>query len=433
MISVCLVLVARTVPVWQEMTPFLGWMLLAGAAWLGAVWLASRGRGSIALVVVGAVLMRGVGLSSWPDASDDIYRYAWEGALVGEGISPYALAPDSAELDEVRAQMPGIFEAMNNPGISAAYPPVTQAACAVAVRMAKALDHEVLWSLRLFFTLCDLLVILPLCVLLRRLGRPAVMVVGWAWCPLVVLEFSGSGHFDSLGILLLLSGLALVGALSSGARRLGACALGAAVSVKYLPLAALPFVAREKGGAGRVLLALAVALASFTPLIWMTGGLTGIFDGLGAYGLRWQSSGIIHPFVAQIVERFLDSDGSLLDARRVTRLILGGVWMGVAAWVWRRRLSAVRSTGILLGAFLILSPTLHPWYVTWIVPFVALRPQLSWMWLILTIPSYYEILETWKIEGIWEQSPAMHALVGLPLLLLFIIEGWRARRSTVTT
>ena len=64
-------------------------------------------------------------------------------------------------------------------------------------------------SLRGFFALTDLLVLLPLALLARRSGasRVAPALVAWGWSPLVVLEFAGAGHFDSLGILALLAAL----------------------------------------------------------------------------------------------------------------------------------------------------------------------------------------------------------------------------------
>jgi len=420
-------------PVWESTRDFLILLVISGAAWWWAVTLAWRGRGSLALVLMGAVLFRGMALSTWPDLSDDLYRYAWEGELVSEGVSPYAFAPSAPELEALRTERAGIFSAMNNTDVSAAYPPLTQAACAAVVSLAHQFDWSALFSLRLFFTLCDLLVIWPLLVLARRLGLPDGLSVAWAWSPLVVLEFAGSGHFDSLGILLLLGGLALISSSERVRGLLGACLLGGAIVVKYLPFAALPFVARERSGRARALLAIAIAAASFLPLVWMTGGFHGLFRGMGAYGLQWQSSGLVHPFVAEFVEGFFDKDESLFDARRVTRALLAGVWFVVLAIVWIRKLDPVHSVGILLATFLVLSPTLHPWYVTWIVPFVALRPRAAWMWLIFAVPFYYEILEGWKTEGVWEQSSLTRAFVGLPLLVIWAVEIWMGRRVEATT
>jgi hypothetical protein len=80
-----------------------------------------------------------------------------------------------------------------------------------------------------------------------------------------------------------------------------------------------------------------------------------------------------------------------------------------------------------LGAFLILSPTLHPWYVTWIVPFIALCPRLSWVWLVCAMPTAYLSLAAWKTAGVWQVSPLSAALIGLPFAALLCFERVRAR------
>jgi hypothetical protein len=265
-------------------------------------------------------------------------------------------------------------------------------------------------------------VIVPLVALLRGLGKPVGMAVVWAWSPLVVAEFAGSGHFDSLGVLLLLSSLALF-ASSSPARRL--CAhgwLAAAIVVKYIPLAALPFVVREKRPFRRAACVLVLAAASFLPLLLMEGGFQDLFSGIGEYGLRWQSTGLVHPHVSRIFEGWFELDGGLLDGRRMVRLTLGAVWLATALVVWRRRLDPVHSTGILLAAFLILTPTLHPWYVAWVVPFVALRPSAAWIWLMITIPLNYITLDDWKVDDIWQESAAAQAVIAIPFFILLAIE-----------
>jgi hypothetical protein len=424
---------AYWVPAWEHATTVLASTLVAGVAWYLAMQIARGGKGSLLLIVLGAILLRSVGLATWPDLSDDIYRYAWEAELVVEGVSPYAYAPDSSELGWLKDRRPELFARMNNTDISAAYPPLTQAACALVVAAANQFGISAIFLLRAFFTICDLLVLWPLCILLGALGVSRNLCVTWAWCPLVLMEFSGSGHFDSFGILLLISALALFASNARVRASLGPALLAGAIVVKYIPLAALPFAVRKEGGWRRCVLVLILCAAAFVPLFWMEGAFDGLFHALGEYGLRWQSSGLVHPYLAELVEEHLNQDGGLFDARRVTRILLAGAWFLVAAIVWRRKLDAVQSTGILLGAFLILTPTLHPWYVTWIIPFIALRPRASWCWLVLTIPCYYQILEGWKQDGTWELSPTVRAFVALPFALLLCYEMLRSALTERTS
>ena len=42
-----------------------------------------------------------------------------------------------------------------------------------------------------------------------------------------------------------------------------------------------------------------------------------------------------------------------------------------------------------IAVLLLLSPTLHPWYLLWVVPFLAFVDSPAWLWLSLSIPLAY--------------------------------------------
>ena len=81
----------------------------------------------------------------------------------------------------------------------------------------------------------------------------------------------------------------------------------------------------------------------------------------------------------------------------------------------RRIPDAVRGTGFLIGAWLVLTPTLHPWYVCWMLPFVALFPSAPWIWLAFAAPLLYWPLGRWQSEGIWTEPGWLWPAVALSL------------------
>ena len=123
--------------------------------------------------------------------------------------------------------------------------------------------------------------------------------------------------------------------------------------------------------------------------------------------------------------------------------LVGGVWYSPALFgtAWMRetglseqQLSAANpartyGVGLLLAllatavfaAFLVLTPTLHPWYLTWIVPFLALRQSRAWIWLAAVAPLLYWPLEGWRTEAVWHEPLWLWPLVAVPFwaLLLF--------------
>ena len=427
---------------------FLGAMLVAGSAWLVGLWTARRGVGRLWVIVSLALVMRLVALGSDMGLSDDLWRYAWEGGLVLEGKSPYAAAPEAPELTAEREAWAGIFERMNNTEISAAYPPVTQYFAAAVVWLAcgsagalSPTDSSIEAStalprvpdavarverfLRVGFALADLLVLWPLVALLRRRGLGDGLALAWAWSPLVVLEFAGSAHFDSLGILLLVGAVWALAQGTGGAQRsFGAFLLGLAFLTKYLPLLAAPYLLVRRRLA-HALLAVGVFGASvglgFYSISSLHGGLRGVFAGLGEYGLRWESWNLVYRYVEPLFDSLGPRSEGFVDPRRLGRLVVGGLLAWLLLRWFLRRVETTRAIFWALGAFLILTPTLHPWYLTWILPFAALAPRgtaRAWWWLAAVSPLLYWPLVEWQARGEWLEPAWSWPLVALPFFLL---------------
>jgi hypothetical protein len=75
------------------------------------------------------------------------------------------------------------------------------------------------------------------------------------------------------------------------------------------------------------------------------------------------------------------------DVARLTVALLAAVWILFVAL--RLRPEFARENLLVIGALLLLSPTLHPWYLLWVLPWAVLC--LSWGWIVLaaTIPLAY--------------------------------------------
>jgi len=107
---------------------------------------------------------------------------------------------------------------------------------------------------------------------------------------------------------------------------------------------------------------------------------------------------------------------------RMTILI---AWCAGAVWMWRRRFSVVQASAGGIGLFLLLSPTLHPWYLTWIVPFLALRSRRAspaWCWLVAVAPLLYWPVAAWQSMRVWREPVWLWPMVALPFLALLVWE-----------
>jgi hypothetical protein len=442
-ITACLIARAWFGPLPSAMRENLVCVLGAGLAWWCAIELGSQSAIQVRWLWIGWVVTRAIALCADPGTSDDIWRYVWEGGLVSEGISPYAHAPAGAELAAWRSVWPEVFRQMNNQQLSAIYPPVAQAAFAAAVTAVggpQVHDGEAAkLALRILFCCADAFVLYGLLRLLGARGLAPARALAWAWSPLIALEFAGAGHLDSLGIAL------LVGALAASARGyhgwLRALLLVCAGAlVKLVPLVALPWVARARGDsepiggwwpdrrtlAGVLIVGVCFAAACLS-LLGLQGGLGGLARGLGEYGFRWEAASLVYRFVERPLGRWFAFDEGPTDPRRLAKYLLALVILVLALRQWRRTARAEQASFVLIGAWLVLAPTLHPWYLAWVLPFVCLDSSRAWRTLIVLIPLAYWPLEAWRTEQVWQEPGWLWPVLAIPFFALLAVELWSSR------
>ena len=92
---------------------------------------------------------------------------------------------------------------------------------------------------------------------------------------------------------------------------------------------------------------------------------------------------------------------------------------------WRKGFGPIRATGTLLGAWIVLTPTLHPWYVAWVAPFVVLRPSAAWTWLLAIVSvGYVPLLASRAAGGGAILEPAwLWPLFAVPFFVLALYEA----------
>jgi hypothetical protein len=286
--------------------------------------------------------------------------------------------------------------------------------------------------LRAFYGLCDLLVCLPLAWLLRARRLPLAALTAWAWNPWIALEFAGAGHLDSGAILCTLGALACLpvhGRASPGRSAAALALLATGAGLKLLPLALVPFVLRRVHRPLLGLLGFLVVLVlGVLPLAFLSGRPPRL-GGLSEYAFRWESFSLLYRWIEPLFARVFTFDERWSDPRWLARELVLVLWLALALRAWRRRHAPVRAAAGLLGAFLMLTPTLHPWYLGWIVPFLALRPALAWSALVAAAPLLYWPLVRWRGEHVWVEPAWLWPALAGPFWALAALELVRSRRA----
>ena len=415
-------------PAWRTLLPAgilqlgllaaLGWWPGGTLPWPGLVlflgafgvylWTAARLlrlQGGTRLIWWFAVALRLVFVPLEPTLSDDVYRYLWDGRVQAAGINPYLHAPSAPELQEMRAPW---HDRINNPDVPTIYPPAAQ-----LLFLALALAGGTILQAKLLFLGFDLATgwVLGLVAGRTRRSRRLTWLL-YLWSPLLVVEVAWSAHLEPVGLL----GLALFLLLVHRKLAAGA-ALALAVLTKLAPAAALPPLTRHLGGRFAAAFLAVVALL-YLPYLGAGGAL---WTGLGTYAEHW---------------RFMEGPFVLLEAvvpeGRRSRMVAGGLVLAAVAGTTWGRFTPERALLWVLGAGMLLTPTLHPWYVLWMLPMAALRASRPWILLSgLAFLGYFG-LDTYQATGIWPQPPWLRGLLWLPVLGLLVWEGLAAsgRRSS---
>ena len=403
------------------------WLALLPAlvAWGCAAWLVLRSPcaapGTAAIVAGFAVLFRLLLLDTPPSLSDDIYRYLWDARVQAAGENPYARAPDDESLAPLRDDDWG---RINHPELVTIYPPVAQ----WFFRGAHAAWPGAT-GLKAALVLCDLLLVAVLWKLLALRGQSPRRVLLYAWHPLPVIEIAGNGHVDVLGVTLMMLGLLF---LASGRRHGAALALTAAILAKVVPVLCLAAFWRswappDSRGWRRWL-----DPRPRRPLVWVPLGAAGawlayfdaggaMWSGLRTFAVKWRHNdslyGLVYSLLADPEPGWEWDDGALMAARWMCLAALAAAtaWAAIG---WR---DPVRAVAASMGALLLLSPVVHPWYLLWILAFLPLHPAPPWMafsWLAFL---GYEALMPYRGTGTWQSSEWVTWVEYGPVYLLL---GW---------
>jgi hypothetical protein len=378
-----------------------------------------------------AIALRLVALPLEP--GDDFWRYQWEGKIQQAGFNPYANAPDDPQLETVRAQFPA-WHKINHRDFRAIYPPGAELIFAGLSRIS---DSPLLY--KLIFAAADiaaiaLLLRLPVAAVYDRRSslpndshRPPLhyaTAAYYAFNPLVVYSFAGSAHFDSLMILPMLAGILFLTRFESepDPRRKWwlalavATAFGVAISIKLVPVLLLLCCVFALGYRA-ITLVVSAAIPLLLSFLYGYPKIP-IWDSLRSFAHITRLNDLFWWVIEETVwpnphQKNYHYNVILFIAVALISLLFYRNWKRGMLWA--------------MGTALILTPVLHPWYCTWILPLATWRRSHAWHVLSITLFAYYLFWNERLFLLPWHSEPWLRALIAIPPL----VAGWwlYARRS----
>ena len=385
--------------------------LVSAVIYAVAVWvlLRSKAAGGRALagILIVAALMRALVLFE-PPVSTDIFRYVWDGRVQAAGINPYLHVPADAALAHLRdaAIYPYINRKEYAPTI---YPPTAQLIFWAVTRVS-----ETVTAMKAAMVAFEALGMWAILRLLAARGLPSTRVLLYAWHPLPVYEFAGSGHVDAIAI-----GLMLLAfwAADRGRPVLAGVALAAGGIAKYFPVVQGPVLWRRWNP--RLPIAfLVTAAVLYLPYASAGPKLLGFLGGYVAEGGLDDGAGV-WPWAALRLAVPLPQ-GAFVAYMPIVAGVLGII--ALRAFLSDGPKPDLRAGMTLALAFTFLFSPHHAWYFAWLIPFLCFVPSPAVIYLTGASSALLRLD--------WPPDVGSGALLYGPFIVLLLIELGRRWTDT---
>lgn len=363
-LAVCLaamIFAAARPEYWSVFTGF----ALASGLLVGLLWL----RGGLPLTwVLG--LAAGARLMAFvlpPVLSDDAYRYIWDGLVQHEGINPYRFAPADVMLSGLHASP--LFELLNSAEYFSVYPPLSQ-----FVFFLGGWVYDGDWITSYYVIKAVFVVAEWGSVLLLSRMTSTRMLLLYALHPLVIIEVAGQGHTEALMVAAL---VVAVWCVRRAKPRWASVALGAAAMVKLYPLVLFPLLIRRYGWRGLwpgVLFMAGMSLPYAAVYV-----IPQVLESLRLYTSLFEFNAGLYFGVKELLMWVTGSDWS-----KTLGPVMSGAYAAALPLVYwidaRRDWPLSRAMLVVLGLFLVLTTTVHPWYLLAVLPLLPLQRRVGWHW-----------------------------------------------------
>jgi hypothetical protein len=211
--------------------------------------------------------------------------------------------------------------------------------------------------------------------------------------------------------------LATVHSVQLGKSWVASIGFAFAFLAKYFALLFLPAILKHLRKTDWVLIAV-ILVAGFLPF---AEHLETHILNIIAVGSTWQFNDSIFSLLVFIT-------GSLYLSKSIVIVAI----VLLAAIVWRSQWPPVKSAMIMIGGTLLLTTTVQPWYLLWIIPFLCFSLNRAWLLLTGLIMLSYQVLIIYHAEGVWEENLWVKLAIYIPFYFLLLGDALRSLHTRRT-
>jgi hypothetical protein len=346
-------------------------------------------------------------ISTEPIGSDDYYRYLWDGKVQSNGINPYLYSPDDQSLNPFHSEL--LPEKVSYPQIRTIYFPVSQ----FLFTLAYSISGENAIGLKIILLLAELLILISLNYLLKRLSMDLKYILVYAVLPLVFFQFFIDAHVDLTGVALMLASITLY---FYDKKIFSYLLLGLSISVKPTGLLLIPFLFQNEQKfiekIKSVFIPIIVFIITFLPYVFTATPL----DTLINFTAKWTFNGMIF----NILNIFLSNNLSI-------RFLCGILFLLVFIFLFISKIDSLKKVYLSLFLLMIFSPVVHPWYLIWFAVLLPVIRSYSGFYFVAAISLTSITVVTFQTIGFWQENTLVLFIEYLPLTIIFFYEIFKER------
>jgi len=361
-------------------------------------------------------------IPSQPILEDDYYRYLWDGAVTANGYNPYMYSPLDA-MEQINTELPEVlFELsnesgeiirnINHPHIRTIYPVLSQFVFAAAYLTS---PWEYL-SWKVYLLVFEVVLLIFLFKTLSHLKLPLIFISFYWLNPVVIHEFFNAAHMDLLALLFVVIALYLHVKNKS---KYAIIILALAVGFKIWPVVLLPLLLRNFWDDKKQLLSYAglfitIVLVFFVPVL-----LSSLDESLGfiKYAGKWINNAAFYTIFKWLIQEtisLLSINISCISC--INRWVIVILFLITTYFIIRKvpqdQIHFYKKALLIVAIMYLISPTQFPWYYTWIVLLLVIRPMVSLLLYPLMLPLYQ----------LTYLADYIIYIEHIPILLLFLLE-----------
>ena len=378
-----------------------GQIILSYALAFLSYFLILKQQWSVRSILVLALALRVILVPSFPNLSDDIYRFVWDGNLIVNGMNPYLYLPSELIVEQSgwTPNASHLFANLNSQEYFTVYPPISQLVFGLSSFLGgqALLSSTVMMKIMLLLGEAALLFILMRLLTIYKL--PAERLAFYALNPLVIVEVMGNMHFEGL----MLCFLCLAWWLMITNRLLGAAlAMAVSIGIKLIPLMLLPFLIVYWGWKRAFVFFTVIGCTLILFFLPVLLHLEFFWSSIDLYFRKFEFNGSIYYLL-----RWFGFQIKGFNLIHILGPVLALSTLGIIAYLTVKYKAAKPASLpkywlLSLTTYLILATTVHPWYLILLIGicmFTNYRYPLLWSALIVL--TYVNYSYSPYVENLW--------------------------------